>query len=786
MAIRRHPAAEQRQEQRVSYQVGIDLGTTFTAAAVHRDGRSSIFSLGSQTAAMPSVVLLREDETELTGEAAVRRALNEPERVAREFKRRLGDTTPIIVGGAPYSAEQLMSRLLTTTLAEIAKREGGAPERIAITHPANWGPYKIDLLEQAVRIAGVPRDQVDYLTEPEAAAVSYAGQERVDPGEIVAVYDLGGGTFDAAVLRRTTTGFEIIGRPEGIERMGGIDFDAAVFAHVNRALEGKLQELDPEDPMVMSGVARLRDECVDAKIALSSDTDATIPVLLPNLTTEVRITRSEFEALIRPSLSDSIAAMQRAIDSADITPAEVSKVLLVGGSSRIPLISQMVSSELGRPVAVDADPKHAVALGAAAFAGRTLSDSAAGAGAAAAAVAAAASAAAAVPLIVPADEAAGATAAELSLPPTQPQPVHTEPTQPIPAQPAAAAATTAMPIAPSPVQPGAAPMAPSGPPPGGTASTTGSGSGPSKLPLAIAAVVGLLVVGVVAFLVLGGGDDNENAGATTIAEPVASDPVDDSGEEPAVDTTVAVDDTVVDSTVVETAPETTQPEVIDDATLSANVAAAVVAVSPDVQSSVTNAVATLLGQTDEASASAAIGAAASIEGIVDVVNSITILQADEICTDEMQSFERWACINTVTFDGNVLQASFAFENAGDVLDTDAYHLHFYPGDFDPIEAGTPNGPGALSTAGAPWEVWEDPTGFAGDPIALFGSVPTRLCVEFANENHALENLESGNCWPVETIEPAQGLIAPQGLLRSAPSASLYCNLDGTDANAQPF
>lgn len=752
MAIRRHPAAEQRQEQRVSYQVGIDLGTTFTAAAVHRDGRSSIFSLGSQTAAMPSVVLLREDETELTGEAAVRRALNEPERVAREFKRRLGDTTPIIVGGAPYSAEQLMSRLLTTTLAEIAKREGGAPDRIAITHPANWGPYKIDLLEQAVRIAGVPRDQVDYLTEPEAAAVSYAGQERVEPGEIVAVYDLGGGTFDAAVLRRTTDGFEIIGRPEGIERMGGIDFDAAVFAHVNRALEGKLQELDSEDSMVMSGVARLRDECVDAKIALSSDTDATIPVLLPNLTTEVRITRSEFEALIRPSLSDSIAAMQRAIDSADITPAEVSKVLLVGGSSRIPLISQMVSSELGRPVAVDADPKHAVALGAATFAGRAVSDAAAGAGPAAGGAIAAASVAAAAPLIVPADEAAGATAAELSLPPTQPQPVHTEPTQPMPAQPAAAAATTAMPTTPPFTQPAAAPMAPSGPPPGAAGSAASGGSGSSKLPLAIGAVVALIAAGVVAFLVLGGGDDDtENAADTTIAEPVASDVVDEPEEELAVDTTVVVDETVVETTVVETAVPTTQPEVIDDATLSANVAAAVVAVSPDVQSSVTNAVATLVGQTDEASASAAVGAASSVEGIVDVVNSITVLQADEVCTDQMQSFDRWACINTVTFDGNVLQASFAFENAGDDLDTDANHLHFYPDNFDPIEAGTPNGPGALSIGGAPWEVWEDPTGFTGDPIALFGAVPTRLCVEFANANHALENLESGNCWPVQNI-----------------------------------
>jgi actin-like ATPase involved in cell morphogenesis len=786
MAIRRRMVAEQRQESRVSYQVGIDLGTTFTAAAVHRDGRSNIFSLGSQTAAMPSVVLLREDETELTGEAAVRRALNEPERVAREFKRRLGDTTPIIVGGAPYSAEQLMARLLTKTLGDIAQREGGAPDRIAITHPANWGPYKIDLLQQAVRIAGIPSDRVDYLTEPEAAAVSYATQERVEPGEIVAVYDLGGGTFDAAVLRRTESGFEIIGRPEGIERMGGIDFDAAVFAHVNRALDGKLQELDPEDPMVMSGVARLRDECVEAKIALSSDTDATIPVLLPNLTTEVRITRSEFEALIRPSLADSIAAMHRAIESADITAADVSKVLLVGGSSRIPLISQMVSSELGRPVAVDADPKHAVALGAAAFASGAASGAASAPTSGSGDALTAASAAAAAPLIVPADEVAGAGAP--TLPPTEQQPVHTEPTQPMPAQPAPtppvpneAAAAAAMPTAPA-----APPMAPSAPPPGGApAAAQAGGSGSSKLPLVIGAIVAVLVIGIGAFVVLGGGgDSDDDATDTTVANTVAPDTTVAPVEESVPDTTLAP--------VEESVPDTTVPPeelvVIDDETLTANVAAAVVAVSPDVQSSVTNSVATLIGQTDEASAAAAVSAAAGVDGIVDVVDQITVLLPDELCTDEMQSFNRWACINSVTYDGTELRASFSFGNAGEELSTAANHLHFFSDEYEPVQAGTPNGPGALSTAGGVWEVWDDPTGFFVDPIAVFGSVPTRLCVEVANANHALENLESGNCWPVEIIEQPQGLVAPQSLV--APQARVdmavrsrsFCDLDGIQAD----
>ena len=115
----------------------------------------------------------------------------------------------------------------------------------------------------------------------------------------------------------------------------------------------------------MAAVQRLRSECVEAKEALSADTEVSIPVLLPNTSTEVRLTRAEFEAMIRPPLGDSLTAMRRALRSAGVDASGLTAVLLAGGSSRIPLVSQLVSAELGRPVAVDAHPKHGVALGAA-------------------------------------------------------------------------------------------------------------------------------------------------------------------------------------------------------------------------------------------------------------------------------------------------------------------------------------------------------------------------------------------------------------------------------------
>ena len=124
-----------------------------------------------------------------------------------------------------------MARLLRWTVDAVHGTRGRSRRaHIAVCHPANWGPYKLDLLMQAVRMADVNVDR--YLTEPEAAAISWAAAERVASGHVVAVYDLGGGTFDAAVLRKTDHDFEILGEPEGIERLGGVDFDQALLAHV--------------------------------------------------------------------------------------------------------------------------------------------------------------------------------------------------------------------------------------------------------------------------------------------------------------------------------------------------------------------------------------------------------------------------------------------------------------------------------------------------------------------------------------------------------------------------
>lgn len=346
----------------MSYRVGVDLGTTFTAAAVANGQPPTMVGLGNRALQIPSVLYLAPDGEFVCGESAERRGLAEPDRVVREFKRRIGDTVPILVAGSPYSAQSLTARLLRHVWQTTRDRMGSAPDQVVLTHPANWGPYKLELLDQVASLADI--GQVIRCPEPVAAAAQYATRNLVEVGDTIAVYDLGGGTFDACVLSKTSGGFDLVGVPEGIEHLGGIDFDEALFQHALNLLGSRLTELDPDDPETTRGLNRLRRDCVDCKEALSSDSDAVLPVALPGLSTTLRLTRSEFEGLIRPALEETVDSMARALRSAGVPGDRLSAIVLIGGSSRIPLVGELLQQRFGVPTALDTHPKHDVALGA--------------------------------------------------------------------------------------------------------------------------------------------------------------------------------------------------------------------------------------------------------------------------------------------------------------------------------------------------------------------------------------------------------------------------------------
>ena len=181
-------------------------------------------------------------------------------RVGREFKRRLGDPTPLVLGGAPYGAERLAAYVLEHVVVRASERMGGPPASVVITHPTSYSSYRLDLLREATVLADV-RDAL-LLPEPQAAAWHYAHDHRVERDETVAVFDFGGGTLDTAVVRAVPGGFDLLGEPQGLDRFGGIDIDDAVFEHVREQVDDLFPDSDEQmnDPAWRSALARLRIE----------------------------------------------------------------------------------------------------------------------------------------------------------------------------------------------------------------------------------------------------------------------------------------------------------------------------------------------------------------------------------------------------------------------------------------------------------------------------------------------------------------------------------------------
>ena len=344
----------------IKYSLGIDLGTTFSAAAtVDETGLASMVGLGNRAMEIPTVVHVAPDGGLSVGELAERQATTDPTGIAREFKRRVGDTTPIYAGGATFTPEGLTAHVLRWVVEQTVERVGERPAQVTLTHPATWTTFNVEKLVAAAELAGLTT--VRTCPEPVAAAHHYAAHHSVAVGDRMCIYDLGGGTFDVCVLVKTDDGFEILGKPTGIPFLGGADFDQLIISAVVEGLSALNCDVEPDDP----GIAALRRECVDAKEALSADVEAVIPVRLQGLSTTYRITRSEFEAMIDAAVELTIEATGHALRSAGVSAGDLAAIVLVGGSSRIPLVSQKLEHAFKCRIAVNTHPKHEVALGAA-------------------------------------------------------------------------------------------------------------------------------------------------------------------------------------------------------------------------------------------------------------------------------------------------------------------------------------------------------------------------------------------------------------------------------------
>jgi molecular chaperone DnaK (HSP70) len=311
------------------YVVGIDIGSTRVAAAICRRAGASW--------AEPQVVCLADSVLHVAADTTVRIGLDsagvtaEPHRVAHGFLRRVGDDVPFLLGDELYTPEALAAATAGWVVDQVADVEGEEPERIALTHPPDWGPYRRGLLHGALHEAGMPGALL--LPSPVAAAESHLVRERVETGTIMAVCRLGAEHVDTAVLRRGPAAFEVVAFGEPVEPFAGAAIDDVLAEHVGAEVE--------------------RAVLVRAKEMLSTAPEVTIP-LAGDL---VRITRAEFDRLIRPLLAASLAPLRRY--------EPVPTVLLAGGTARIPLAAELAAEAQDCRVVVDPDPGTAVCRGAA-------------------------------------------------------------------------------------------------------------------------------------------------------------------------------------------------------------------------------------------------------------------------------------------------------------------------------------------------------------------------------------------------------------------------------------
>jgi hypothetical protein len=348
----------------MTYSLGVDLGTTTSAAALRRGSRLEVCALGDLTATMPSVALERADGSLLVGEAAADRALYDTTLVARHVTAHLHDAEPITLDGRQHDPARLTQGLLDTVIDRVRRLYGDRPQVVVLTYPL-FPPGGSPALLERVGQAAVGGAQL--IPHPVAAVAKLAHDVEIAVGTTVAVLDLGGGTFEVTIVRRSHDGFDVVGPPGGLADLGGVEFDDAVFARVDAELGHVLQGVPRDDVEGMAALRRLRVACRAAKEWLSSSPDTTVEVVLPELSTWVPIRRADLESDIRPALMAAVDVVAQTIAASELAPADVHVALLVGGSSRIPLFGELVASRLGLPIMADPFPELTVALGAALF-----------------------------------------------------------------------------------------------------------------------------------------------------------------------------------------------------------------------------------------------------------------------------------------------------------------------------------------------------------------------------------------------------------------------------------
>jgi molecular chaperone DnaK len=349
--------------------IGIDLGTSNSAAAVLEGGRPVIIPSAEGTTvgggkAFPSYVAFSKDGQLIVGEPARRQAISNPENTATTFKRKMGTDTKYRLAGKDYTPQQLSAFLLQKIRRDAEAFLGEKVDKAVITVPAYFNDDQRQATKDAGSIAGL--EVVRIINEPTAASLAY-GLDKGGRQQKILVFDLGGGTLDVTIMEFGDGVFEVLSTA-GDTQLGGTDMDNTLTEFIASEFQKESGVNVRSDKMAMQ---RVRDAAEKAKIELSSTMETQVNLPFLTATSEgpkhlaLTLTRAKLEDLVRPIIQRCQGPLEQAVKDSKLETGQIDRIILVGGPTRMPMVQKFVEGSVGRPIERGVDPMECVALGAA-------------------------------------------------------------------------------------------------------------------------------------------------------------------------------------------------------------------------------------------------------------------------------------------------------------------------------------------------------------------------------------------------------------------------------------
>ncbi len=343
--------------------IGIDLGTTNSCVSVYEGGEPTVIPNAEGNRTTPSVVAFSKTGERMVGQVAKRQAITNPDRTVISIKREMGTNYKVAIDGKNYTPQEISAMILQKLKGDAEAYLGTTVTQAVITVPAYFSDAQRQATKDAGKIAGL--DVLRIINEPTAAALAYGLDKDID--QKVLIYDLGGGTFDVSILDISEGVFEVLST-SGDTRLGGDDFDEKVMNWIADTFKSESGIDLRNDKMAMQ---RLKEAAEKAKIELSGmmSTNINLPFITADATGpkhfDATLTRAKFDELTRDLVDRTMTPVKQALRDAGLQPSQVDKVLLVGGSTRIPAVVEAVKSFIGKEPFKGINPDECVAVGAA-------------------------------------------------------------------------------------------------------------------------------------------------------------------------------------------------------------------------------------------------------------------------------------------------------------------------------------------------------------------------------------------------------------------------------------